>query len=67
MSMVKDLGVAATQSGWRKQAAEKLAPAGASRTRFGQDEIRAALGFVFLALSVKYLVGTATRFRDRTA
>jgi hypothetical protein len=48
-------------SGWRKPVADAVAP----RVPVRDDLVRAALGFLFLALSVKYLVDTARELKAR--
>jgi hypothetical protein len=65
MKGLRALGLAAAGGGWRKAAADRVAPAAASRTRFGAVQIRVALGLAFLGMSVKYLVDTLRRFRAR--
>jgi hypothetical protein len=60
-----NLGVAAADSGWRKKATDAIAPAvGRSRVPLGERQVRAALGLLFLALSVKYVASTLRRFRS---
>ena len=54
---VQELGHAALK-GWREKAADRVAPAVAKRTPVDQDWVRAALGLVFFALAVRYLVRT---------
>ena len=54
---VKDVGHAALQ-GWRQQAADRIAPALSRRTPLSEDTVRAALGLIFLGLTLRYLVRT---------
>ena len=62
LGTVKELGHAAAASGWRQKAADAVAPKVArSRLPAGEGEARALIGLAFLALSVKYLVGTFRR------
>jgi hypothetical protein len=48
---VEEVGHAAL-SGWRKPVADAVAP----RVPVRDDAVRAAVGFLFLALTVKYIV-----------
>jgi hypothetical protein len=57
---VEQVGHAALE-GWREKAADAVAPRVAQRSRIAEDQIRAALGLVFLGLTVKYLVTTTRR------
>ena len=52
------VGNAALQ-GWRKRVADAVAP----RLPFDDDRVRGALGLAFLALSVRYVLGTVGRIR----
>ena len=62
--VVKDIGEAAVANGWRKKAADTLAPRLARSPLPGRErDMRALLGLAFLALSVKYLAGTFARLR----
>jgi hypothetical protein len=47
--------------GWRARVADAVAQPIARRTRFGEDEVRAAVGAAFFILSVVYVVGTIRR------
>jgi hypothetical protein len=48
---VEEVGQAAL-SGWRKPVADAVAP----RVPWRDEAVRAAVGFLFLALTVKYIV-----------
>ena len=65
MAKVRELGNAGASAGWRKHVADRVAPAVAARTRFGRDDVRAALGAVFFASSVLYVVRTLRDLRRR--
>jgi len=58
---VQDVGHAAL-SGWRG----KVADAAASKAPARDDYVRAAFGFLFLALSLVYLAKTARRLAARS-
>ncbi len=59
---VRELGIAATGAGWRQKAADAVAPRVARSPLPAREEhVRVALGLLFVALSVKYLVGTVRR------
>ena len=60
---VQKLGHAGLQ-GWKEKAADRAASAVGKRTPLDEDWIRAAFGFLFLALAVRYLVNFA---RDAAA
>lgn len=61
---VQELGEAAVASGWRKKAADKLAPPLArSPLPIRERQARVVLGLAFLGITVKYLAGTLTRAR----
>ncbi len=49
------LGEAGLQ-GWRARVADRVAPAVSRGTSFDVDQVRRAIGAVFLGLSVLYLV-----------
>jgi hypothetical protein len=57
---VKDVGNAALV-GWREKAVEPVA----RRAPMRDDYVRAALGLLFLALSIRHLAETARRLRNR--
>ncbi len=57
MASVTRLGSAGLQ-GWRQKAADTVAEPIAGRTPLGADQVRAALGALFFALSVTYVVKT---------
>lgn len=65
MGQVRELGNAGASAGWRKHVADRVAPALASRTRFDHDDVRAAVGAVFFAASVLYVVRTLRDLRRR--
>ncbi len=52
------LGEAGLQ-GWRARVADQVAPAVSRRTSFDVDQVRRAIGAVFLGLSVLYVVKAA--------
>ncbi len=56
----KDVGRAGLV-GWRETVADKAAPPVAQRTPVDEDAVRAAIGALFLALSVIYVFGTVKR------
>jgi hypothetical protein len=62
---LKDLGHAATESGWRAKVAERAAPVVAKRTPASQDAARAAVGLAFLAISLIHLARVFKSFRAR--
>ena len=47
--------------GWREKAGDKAASVISKRTRLDADTVRAVLGAVFLALSIKTTIDMATR------
>lgn len=47
--------------GWRKPVADRLAGPLESKTSLSGDQARAAVGALFFALSVYYVVGTVKR------
>ena len=49
----------AALKGWRRRVADAVAP----RVPFDDDTVRGALGLAFLALSVRYVLGTLGRIR----
>lgn len=51
----KTVGRAGLQ-GWRAKVADTVAPPVAKRSRFGEDDVRVAVGVVFLVLTVLYVV-----------
>ena len=57
---VKEVGNAAL-IGWREKAAEPVA----RRAPVRDEYVRAALGLLFLALSIRHLAETARRLRGR--
>ena len=56
----KDLGRAGL-AGWRETVADKAAPPIAARTPIDEDSVRAAVGALFFALSLSYVIGTIKR------
>jgi hypothetical protein len=58
MADVKQVGFAGLQ-GWRAKVGETVAPPLAKRTPLSEEQIRAAVGAAFLALSVLYVVKAA--------
>jgi hypothetical protein len=57
---VEEIGHAAL-SGWRKPVADAVAP----RVPLRDDVVRAVVGFLFLALTVKYVVDFARELAAR--
>jgi len=47
--------------GWRAKAADAVATPVARRSSLSDDQVRAAVGAVFFALAVVYVVGTVRR------
>jgi hypothetical protein len=60
---LKDLGRAAASSGWRGKVADRAAPAVAKRTPASHDGARAAIGLVFLAITLLNLARVLKRYR----
>ncbi len=52
----KNVGLAGLR-GWRSTVANKVAPSVAKHSPFGEDQVRAAVGAIFLLLSLVYVVG----------
>ncbi|MBW3593134.1 MAG: hypothetical protein KY396_05530 [Actinobacteria bacterium] len=67
MARMKELGRAGASAGWRKAVADRVASAVSTRTRFDRDDVRAALGAVFVAASVVYVARTLRELQRRTA
>lgn len=55
----------ASLKGWRAKVADSVARPVARRSHFDADQVRAAVGGVFLVLSVVYVVGTVRRLARR--
>jgi hypothetical protein len=51
----------ATLTGWREKAADAIAGPISNRSRISDDQVRAAVGALFFALSVSYVAGTLRR------
>jgi hypothetical protein len=51
--------------GWRERLADRTARAVSKRTPASEEAVRAALGLVFLALSIRYLARTAKDLSGR--
>ncbi len=47
--------------GWRKAIADRVAPAAADRAPASEDQLRAAIGAAFFALSLYYVLSTLAR------
>jgi hypothetical protein len=47
--------------GWRKSLADRAAPPAAKHAPVSEDQVRAAIGAVFFALSLYYVVSTVVR------
>ncbi len=56
--------LAGVNKGWRKAAADRVAPRLAARTPLRDEHARATLGAVFLSLSTYYVIGSVRRFRS---
>ena len=52
----KNVGLAGLR-GWRSSVANAVAPPVAKRSPLGEDQIRAAVGAIFLLLSLMYVFG----------
>jgi hypothetical protein len=48
-------------STWRAAIADKVAPPAAKRTKWSEDQVRAALGAAFLAVSTVYVISAWVR------
>jgi hypothetical protein len=59
MPDMTSIGQAGLQ-GWRAKVGDAVAPAVAQRAPLSEDTVRAAVGAAFFALSVLYVVKTAT-------
>ncbi len=59
------LGQAGLQ-GWRAKLADVVAQPVAARASLSESQVRAAVGAVFFALSLVYVVGTVKRMAART-
>ncbi len=57
MATATRVGTAGLQ-GWRRKVGDAVAPPLAQRTPLGSEQIRAAVGAAFFALSVMYVVKT---------
>ena len=67
MPELKQLGEAGVSAGWRKKLADRVAPPVASRTRLSPDQVRAALGLIFVGLSLSYVARTVLGFARRSS
>jgi hypothetical protein len=54
----KNVGLAGLR-GWRGSVADAVASPVAKRSSFGEEQVRAAIGAIFLLLAVVYIVGAA--------
>jgi len=61
---VVTLGTAGLR-GWRTKAADLMAPPLARRLPVSEEQVRAALGVLFLALSATYVVGAVSDLSRR--
>ncbi len=52
----KNVGLAGLR-GWRSSVANTVAPQVAKRSPLGEDQVRAAVGAIFLLLSLMYVLG----------
>jgi hypothetical protein len=57
MASVTQVGTAGLQ-GWRRKVGDAVAEPVAQRTPLGREQVRAAVGALFFALSVMYIVKT---------
>ena len=48
-------------TGWRTKVADSVAVPVSRRTSFSEDDVRAAVGVVFLVMSVMYVIGAVRR------
>jgi hypothetical protein len=64
MSTATKLGTAGLQ-GWREKVGDKLADPVSEKTPLEPDQVRAALGALFFALSVMYVVKTVKAAADQ--
>jgi hypothetical protein len=62
---VEQVGHAAL-SGWKEKVADAVGPRVARRSPLRENQVRAAFGLLFLALSVRYLVRTVQDLRARS-
>jgi hypothetical protein len=60
MTSTTELGQAGLST-WRAAIADRIAPPAAKRTRWSEDQVRAALGAVFLAVATVYVVSAWIR------
>ena len=64
---IGDLGVSAAAAGWRGKLTDAVAARlGASSFPLSERQVRAALGFAFLALSVRHVTETIRHYRARS-
>lgn len=63
MRPVRRVGHAGVGKGWRKAVADRVAPNASRIMPLTTDQVRTALGIVFVGLSAKYVLGTVRRFR----
>lgn len=61
----RSIGNAGLQ-GWRAKAADVVAPPVARHSPLSDDDVRAAVGALFLVLSIVYVVGALKRIVART-
>ena len=52
-------------AGWRGTVADKVAPPASNHAPPSEDQIRAAIGALFYALSVYYVIATTIKFVKR--
>jgi hypothetical protein len=64
---IGDLGASAAATGWRGKVTDAVAGRlGASRLPLNERQVRAALGFAFLALSARHVAKTIRHYRARS-
>ena len=67
MLSIGDLGASAAAAGWRGKLTDAVAGRlGASGLPLNERQVRAALGFAFLALSVRHVAETIRHYRARS-
>jgi len=60
MTSTTELGQAGLST-WRAAIADRVAPVAADRTRWSEDQVRAALGAFFLTIATVYVVSAWVR------
>ncbi|MBK5221888.1 MAG: hypothetical protein JJE52_03230 [Acidimicrobiia bacterium] len=52
--------------GWRAKVADSVATPASRASRLSEDQVRAAVGALFLVLSIVYVIGSIRRILERT-